>query len=136
MKEKTFCQKKYFFRPQVTGKKNGISAFLSHTSEKVFNNFFSYYNQSILYILLHNGKNPRKSHTQDQVYLSPGSWCPAVEQTSNLYRSLRFHPIKVIFFMILSFVYIFFFPIQIGWLLRVVIFDTAKTAIYRSSGNL
>ena len=49
-------------------------------------------------------KKIKKSQTQDQVYLEPGSWCPAVEQTSNLDRSFSFHQINVIFGMILSFV--------------------------------
>ena len=73
-----------------------------------------------------------KSQTQDQVYLEPGSWRPAVQQTSNLDRSFSFHPINMIFDMFLSFVYMYYRCFsRSNWM---IIFDTPKppfTAVRR-----
>ena len=50
--------------------------------------------------------------SQDQVYLSPGSWYQAVQQTLNFSGYLIFYPMNVIFGMQLSFInlYNIFFP--------------------------
>ena len=109
--EEKNLSKKYFLRPQVTGRKTAekrsLSFFELHIRKSISITFFQtrvkVYYKYYLKMKIKIGK----SQTQDQVYLEPGSWRPAVQQASNLDRSFIFDPIKVIFGMILSFVYMY-----------------------------
>ena len=105
-------EKKQIWRPQITGKKTAEKrpqSFFEPHIRKSISKFFFHIRVKVYYIYYFKMKTKiGKSQMQDQVYLEPGSWRPAVQQTSNLDRSFSFHPINMIFDMFLSFVYMYY----------------------------